>query len=131
MIIYKSFHNINISEGTWTRKEMPEDFDSFVNSYIAFANQNGNNKEYNITDINSTVVHCISEIASVAIPNAVFSEDNLQEMNSLSNSIAVKLLAEEQYAQQRIFAMGKQIKLGSLIQALIKRDDGEYRYIIA
>lgn len=131
MIIYKSFHNINVSAGTLTRKNMPEDFDSFVNSYIAFAIRNGNNKEYNVTDSNSTVVHCISSIAANAINNPNPSEDDLQELDGFSNSIATKLLTEEQQAQQRIAAMGKQIKLGSLIQALIKRDNDEYMYIVA
>lgn len=131
MIIYKSFHNIDVSSGSLKRKNMPEDFDSFVNSYIAFANRNGNNKEYNIPDVNSTVVHCISQIAAIAIPGNPLSEEESLELNSLANSIATKLLTEEQRAQQRIFAMGKQIKLGSLIQALIKMYDGEYRYIIA
>ena len=115
MIIYKSFHNINVSAGTLTRKNMPEDFDTFVNSYIAFAIRNGNNKEYNVTDPNSTVVHCISSIASNAINNPNLSEDDLLELDGFSNSIANKLLSEEQQAQQRIAAMGKQIKLGSLI----------------
>lgn len=131
MVIYKSFHNINVAAGTFSRKDMPEDFDAFVDSYIAFAIRNGNNKEYNITDVNSTVAHCISSIAANVINNCNPSEDDLLELDGFSNSIAYKLLKEEQQAQQRIAAMGKQIKLGSLIQALIKRDGNEYMYIVA
>lgn len=131
MIIYKSFHNINVLNGTLIKKNMPEDFDSFVNSYIAFAIRNGNNKEYNVTDPNSTVIHCISSIAAGTINCPEISEDDMMELDSFSHSIATKLLCEEQQAQMRIAAMGKQIKLGSLIQALIRRDNGEYMYIIA
>lgn len=131
MVIYKSFHNINVASGTLTRKKMPEDFDSFVNSYIAFAIRNGNNKEYNVTDTNSTVPHCISSIAAIVVNNTGLDDDDMQELDSFSDSIALKLLSEEQQAQQRIAAMGKQIKLGSLIQALIKRENDEYMYIVA
>lgn len=131
MILYKSFHNINVSTGTLTRKNMPEDFDSFVNSYIAFAIRNGNNKEYTVLDLNSTVIHCVSSIAAIVINNLKPTEDDLLELDSFSNSIATKLLIEEKNAQNRIAAMGKQIKLGSLIQALIKHDNDEYMYIIA
>lgn len=131
MIIYKSFHNIDVSLGTLTRKNMPEDFDAFVKSYIRFAISNGNNKEYNVTDSNCTVVHCISSISTIAINNPKLSEEDLLELDGFSNSIATKLLSEEQQAQKRIAAMGKQIKMGSLIQALVNYDNDEYMYIIA
>lgn len=131
MIIYKSFHNINVLAGVLTRKDMPADFDEFVSSYIAFAIRNGNNKEYSIANSNATVAHCISSIAVNAVNNMTLTDDDRQELDGFSNSIATKLLTEEQRAQQRIAAMGKQIKMGSLIQALIKRSNDEYMYIIA
>ena len=131
MIIYKSFHNINVLNGTLIKKSMPEDFDSFVNTYIAFAIRNGNNKEYNVVDRNSTVIHCISSIAAGTINCPDVSVDDIMDLDGFSHSIATKLLCEEQQVQTRIAAMGKQIKLGSLIQSLIKTDNGEYMYIIA
>ena len=129
MIIYKSFHNINVFNGTLIKKSMPEDFDSFVNTYIAFAIRNGNNKEYYVVDRNSTVIHCISSIAAGTINCPDVSVDDIMDLDGFSHSIATKLLCEEQQAQMRIAAMGKQIKLGSLIQSLIKTDNGEYMYI--
>lgn len=130
MILYKSFHNINVADGTLSRKNMPEDFDGFVNDYIAFAIRNGNNKEYSITDYNLTVAHCVFSIASIATSAKQLSQEKIDELDGLSDSIANKLLIAEQQAQQRITAMGKQIKLGSLIQALITMD-GEYKFIVA
>jgi hypothetical protein len=59
------------------------------------------------------------------------SEDQQCDLDSYSHSIADKLLREEQQAQERIAPTGKQIKKGSLIQALIKTDSDEFMYIIA
>jgi hypothetical protein len=131
MIIYKSFHNIDVSNGMLTRKEMPGDFNAFVNEYIRFATQNGSTKLYTILDNNTTVVNCINGIVIIALSPDELSEELKSELDEYSHSIADKLLREEQQAQERIAATGKQIKKGSLIQAFIKTDADEYLYIIA
>lgn len=131
MIIYKSFHNIDVGSGELTRKKMPEDFNVFVNEYIRFATRNDSIKLYGLHDDNTTVVNCINGIVSIGLSVAMLSEDQRSDLDAYSHSIADKLLREEQLAQERITAMGTQIKKGSLIQAFIKTDADEYMYIIA
>ncbi|MBR0596450.1 nucleoid-associated protein [Sinanaerobacter chloroacetimidivorans] len=131
MIIYKSFHNIDVSNGALTRKEIPPDFTSFVNEYIRFATRNDSIKMYTVHDDNTTVVNCIGGIVSIAADLTSLSDEQKGELDSYSHSIADKLLREEQQAQERIAATGKQIKKGSLIQAFVKTDTDEYIYIIA
>lgn len=131
MIIYKSFHNIDVGSGMLIRKEMPDDFNTFVNEYIRFATQNDSIKLYMIPDSNTTVVNCIDRIVNITLSSDALTEEQEGELDSYSHSIANKLLREEQQAQERIAATGKQIKKGSLIQAFIKNDADEYMYIIA
>lgn len=131
MIIYKSFHNIDVGNGVLARKEMPEDFNTFVSEYIKFATQNDSIKLYTIHDNNTTVVNCINGITTITISPVELSEEQETDLDSYSHSIADKLLREEQQAQERIAPTGKQIKKGSLIQAFIKTDLDEYLYIIA
>lgn len=131
MIIYKSFHNIDVGNNMLIRKEMPEDFNVFVNEYIRFATRNDSTKLYTIHDNNTTVVNCINEIITIAHGSDTLSEEQQSELDGYSHSIADKLIREEQLAQERIAATGKQIKKGSLIQAFIKTDADEYMYIIA
>jgi hypothetical protein len=131
MIIYQSFHNIDVVNAILTRKQIPEDFNAFVDGYIRFATHNDSIRSYTIHDINTTVVNCISEIATISVGTNILTEDQQSALDGFSHSIADKLLREEQYAQEKITAMGKQIKKGSLIQAFIKNDANEYMYIIA
>lgn len=131
MIIYKSFHNIDVSSGMLIRKDIPEDFNTFVDEYIRFATQNDSIKLYTIYDNNTTVVNCINGIVTTTLSSVILTEEQKEELDSYSHSIADKLLREEQQAQERIAATGKQIKKGSLIQALVKNDADEYMYIIA
>ncbi|MEG2483661.1 MAG: hypothetical protein RR964_09645 [Lachnospiraceae bacterium] len=131
MIIYKSFHNIDVSSGLLIPKEIPEDFNTFVNEYIRFATQNDSIKLYTIYDNNTTVINCINGIVTTALSTTTITEDEKEKLDSYAHSIADKLLREEQQAQERIAATGKQIKKGSLIQAFVKNNAEEYMYIIA
>lgn len=131
IIIYKSLHNIDVENGTLHRKKIPDDFGVFMREYIRFATQNENTKLYNIPDSNTTVVNCINKIIFTSDLNGSISEEQESELNTYSHSIANKLLREEIEAQEKIVAMGKKIKKGSLIQAFVKNDEGEYKYIVA
>jgi hypothetical protein len=131
MIIYQSFHNIDVGNAVLIRKQIPEDFNTFVDGYIQFATHNDSIRSYTVHDTNTTVVNCISEIATISVGTNALTEDQQIALDGFSHSIADKLLREEQYAQEKITAMGKQIKKGSLIQAFIKNDANEYMYIVA
>ena len=130
-VLFKSFHNIDVTNAQYVRKELPEDFNAFVIDYISFATQNENVKAYNVVDENVTVINCISKIIEGTYSVPERTEDVLETLLEYSDSIANKLLKEESQAQIKISVMGKYIKKGSLIQALVKDDLGDTFYIIA
>lgn len=130
MVKFRSFHNIDLINASLIRKEIPGDFNEFIKEYVDFALHNENTKKYNIYNENTTVVRCIFDIVRIAVNNKP-NEEQIEEMNRYAESIAEKLFREEQDVQQEIEHMGKNVKKGSLFQAFIKDDNGNYSYIIA
>ncbi|MDO4465686.1 MAG: hypothetical protein Q4C49_01615 [Bacillota bacterium] len=61
-ILYKSFHIIDVEDAISIEKEIPEDFDVFIQDYYDFANNNEKNKDYQIVSETTDVVHCISQM---------------------------------------------------------------------
>lgn len=118
--LYTSFHILDLDNDTVQKKNMPEEFQSFVKEYIEYANANEKNKMYTIHDEQTQVVSCIRQM--------VLKQD---QCDVLSDSIADKLLTCEKMAQAKIYRMGSNVKKGSLIQALIQNANDEYLYIIA
>lgn len=119
-ILFKSFHIIDIDDAICTEKEIPKDFDAFIEDYFNFASNNEKNKDYHLTSEDSEVTHCISQIATM--------EDKRKDC---AHQIANKLLECEKIAQAKIFQTGVNVKKGSLVQALIELDDGTMRYLLA
>lgn len=130
MILYESFHTIDIDTGE-TRRKIPNDFAAFINEYVDYAAQNDSVKYYTIQNEHTTVVHCIDSLANNALAEDEPEEEVQYELDRLSQVIAEKLVHEEREAQERINGTGKRIKKGSLVQAFIETDDHEYLYIIA
>lgn len=119
-ILFKSFHIIDVEDSICIEKEIPEDFDSFIQDYYDFACNNDKNKEYQIIREDSDVVHCISQMGML--------EDRRKEC---SKQIAEHLLECEKLAQSKIFQTGTNVKKGSLVQALIDKEDGTMQYLLA
>ena len=114
-ILYTSFHILDLDNDIVQRKEMPVEFSSFVKEYIEYANSNEKNKYYTIHDEQTQVVSCIRQMAL-----------KQNELDTLSDSIANKLLNCEKLAQAKIYRMGSNIKRGSLIQTLVQNGSDEY-----
>lgn len=131
MVIYKSFHTIDVDSGQCIRRVIPPDFSTFINEYVDYAAQNDSVKYYTIKSEHTTVVHCIDQLVNDAMADDGNEEELQFRLNQFSQVIADKLVSEEQEAQARIRGTGKRIKKGSLVQAFIKTDDQEYLYIIA
>lgn len=119
-ILYTSFHILDLDNDIVQRKEMPVEFSSFVKEYIEYANSNEKNKYYTIHDEQTQVVSCIRQMAL-----------KQNELDTLSDSIANKLLNCEKLAQAKIYRMGSNIKRGSLIQTLVQNGSDEYLYVVA
>lgn len=130
MILYRSFHNLNLDSEQIDRKVIPTDFDEFIKDYITFAMNNGSTKLYSVHDNNTTVVSCIRSIAVARLSVDEIDDEMKTVLDSYSESIADKLLREEMSAQGKIYGTGKKVKKGSLVQALILENDS-YLYVIA
>lgn len=118
-ILHTSFHIIDIENDVAKRKEMPEEFQGFINEYVDYALNNEKNKDYVIHDEQTQVVSCVRQMA--------LDKDFI----SLSDSVADKLLNCEKLAQAKIYRMGNSVKKGSLIQVLLKKDSDEFVYVVA
>ena len=127
-ILFKSFHNINVPENIIRTIPIPEDFDGFMTDFLLYSLQNGSIKRYKIIDKNSEVLSCIQGIAQKSLINA---QEDTDATLDLSNSIALKLLREEQAAQQMIEKMGISIQRGSLIQTMLRTNEGALFFIVA
>ena len=128
-VLYSSLHNLDLNQNEPIRKDIPSDFGTFIHAYIEFATaSNDTSREYTVRDKNRTVVSCISDLFN----DALEQEDvitNHEVPDSVSDSIALKLLDAEKNAQERVQGMST-IQKGSIVQALIK-DEDIYSYIIA
>lgn len=128
-ILYSSLHNLDMNQDTPVRKEIPADFNSYMDAYIRFATtENGSSREYNPIDANRTVLRCISGIfTDVLHQGEVVTET--EDLDEFTNSIALKLLDVEKAVQERI-AQLTDVQKGSIVQALLADDDG-YKYVVA
>lgn len=128
-ILYRSLHNLDLSMEEPVRKEIPSDFDSYITEYINFAiNENKISKTYSVPDHNTTVMHCLADLAVDVIQQGNMVTDENLPME-LSDSIARKLFVIEQVTQARMEHLTN-LQRGSIVQALI-RDNEEYQFIIA
>ena len=127
-ILYRSLHNLDLSMEEPIRKEIPSDFDSYIAEYINFAtSENKTSKMYSVPDHNTTVMHCIADLAVNIIQQNMETDENLP--TELSDSIARKLFVIEHATQARMEHLTN-LQRGSIVQALIKENE-EYQYIIA
>lgn len=128
-ILYRSLHNLDLSMENPVRKEIPSDFDSYITEYINFAtNENKTSKMYSVPDHNTTVMHCIADLAVDVIQQGNMATDENLPME-LSDSIARKLFVIEQATQARMEHLTN-LQRGSIVQTLILENE-EYRFIIA
>ena len=123
-ILFKSLHNLDLESDEPVSKEIHADFESYLQEYIAFSTtENDTKRDYTIRDENTTVVRCVSDIILGVI-------EGREDMVSMADSIARKLLFVEKDVQEDVQRLGTQIQKGSVIQTLIE-DGGCYKYIIA
>lgn len=128
-ILYCSLHNLDLGKDDPVRKEIPSDFNSYIAEYVNFATtENKTSRMYSVPDHNTTVMHCIAELAAGAGRQGNEVTDDAAS-SELSDSIARKLFVVEQATQMRMEHLTN-LQHGSIVQAFIS-DQGEYQYIIA
>ncbi len=119
-LLFTSFYLLDLENKQVQKKNITEDFQSFIEEYIEYAQMNEKNKAYMIRNTSTSVVSAIQTIVL-----------NQEQWEEKSKEIAKKLLEAEELAQAKIYRMGSNVKKGSLIQALIEKNTDEYEYVIA
>lgn len=128
-VLYSSLHNLDMAKDEPIRKAIPADFNSYMEAYIKFATtENDSSREYNPIDANRTVLKCVSTIFSNVLHQGDAVTD-IEALDDLANSIALKLLDVEKAVQKQIEQL-TDVQKGSIVQALITDDEG-YKYVVA
>lgn len=133
-VLFKAMHSIDIDANEIREKiQIPQEFENFISDLINFITNNSNVKNYKIHDDNTQTVACVKRIITYANRiAAILERENIAEqIHDQSVSIADKLLRVEVDAQQRIEATGRNVKRGSLIQALIRDENGSLYFVLA
>jgi hypothetical protein len=123
-VLHHALFNIDIDGNSVTRADLAgekKDFTEFSNIMLAEILENEKSKQYQFTDDNELVASHIQSFIKHEIINV--DEKKFLGWEARTESIALKLLKEEISAQEKIAAMDKKIKKGSLLLLLIEEDD--------
>lgn len=122
-IIFKAVHGIDYEENMINSREIPDTFDRYVRGLVAYVTHNKTVRFFKSDSQNTLVLNNINQIL-----HQIDTQENETKRNF--DDIARKLLNSEVETQEGISRLGKKIKRGSLIQALLK--EGEtYQYLLA
>lgn len=127
IVVYKSIYTIDYKNNLILSRSIPDYFNGYIEDLIKFSNENKNIRVFKPRSQSTQVITNIKNIV-----NEIQKRDiNSDLIISNNEEIASRLLSTEIEAQERISRMGTDIKKGSIIQALLKFDDGTYKYLIA
>ena len=124
-ILYQALHTIDVDRNDCRCKDIPNDFNEFIEEYVPFVTGNSSTKNFNVHDEHVTVPNAISEIVTA------ISNNDKDRADDYALTIAKKLLSSETAAQDKIYSTGKKIKRGSIVQAYVENEAGDASYIIA
>ncbi|MFJ5162319.1 hypothetical protein ACIP6T_24480 [Pantoea sp. NPDC088449] len=129
-VLQHALFNIDIDGNSVTRADLAgekKDFAEFSNIMLTEILENEKSKQYEFTDNKELVASHIQSF----IKNDKINIDDTQDLDweKRTESIALKLLKEEISAQEKIAAMDKKIKKGSLLLLLIEEDE-IFRFVI-
>ena len=127
-IIFKTYHGIDITNDRINRRSIENNFDEIIKSMIVKINENASSKAYKPIANNTQVVNTIDNIINVHINDE--NENKIVEYLLQSDSIADRLRIKEIAMESRMSHLSG-IQKGSLLQALIKDSNLEFRYFIA
>lgn len=129
MIVHsKSIYIINYEEEKVESRVIPETLNNIIEKIISEINENTSTRKYKPRFQTTQVISLIKQITV----DKIFKEKQEQEIEVHFQEIAQRLLHIEIEMQKQIDRLGKQLKKGSLIQALLQDEQSlEYFYIIA
>ena len=133
MVKYRSLYNVDVEDDCVYYKDIPADFNGYINTYLRFALENNTHKTYSVRDVTTQVVNCIAKIVEQYIYATEYTDEVNKRIEELAKSISLRLLEVEKSAQERVAHMHTFIKKGSLVQALLKveGEPNRYTYIVA
>lgn len=123
-IIFKSYHGINVESNEIEKRNITEAFNGIIKDMLYKIMNNPSVKRYKTQDDRAAVANVVKDTVIAERKNAVELYENY------TDEIAMRLLREEVIVQNRMAHLNG-VQKGSLIQALIKSDDEQYKYLIA
>jgi len=123
-IIFKAYHGIDVENKQIEQRDITEDFNKIIQEMLSKIMNNPSVKRYK-TETERAV------IASI-IKDVTYAAEDKQEggYEQYADEIATRLLKVEVRVQQRMEHLNG-VQKGSLIQALVKSESGQYKYLIA
>lgn len=122
-ILFSSVHTIEYELGKVNARTIPDSFDTYIVSLMAHINSN---KSVRYFESISEKTRILTNIRSI------LNYKKCSENQLAFDDIANMLLDTEIQVQKNISKLGKNVKRGSLIQALIKEEDLEtFKFLIA
>lgn len=124
-VMEKSVYLIDYDTEKAIKKEVSEEFDAYILDLIAFIKSNKSAREFKTRSQTTEVVCNIKQVCKHSLAN--------QKTDEFSFTIAQRLLHKEIDIQAEVLTkLGKKIRKGSLVQALIFDDEfEEYQYLVA
>lgn len=123
-ILNKSIRIIDYANEKVYNRDTPETFNEYISELIAHINSNQNVRAYKTTSNSTEVISCVLDILNNKDSSELFEHKN--------NLIADRLLRKEIEAQSHVGRMNINVRIGSLIQALLFDQDSEtYQYLFA
>lgn len=131
LAIYKSVYLINYEGNRIEEKDIPEDFNKFVEDLIVATNANKSVRRFKPRSQATEVINLVRGIISDAA-SGKDSEIILSNIKAKFEDIAKRSLRTEVDTQEMISKMGRNVKKGSLVQALIiKEETNDFIFLIA
>ncbi|EGD46259.1 hypothetical protein Cpap_0871 [Ruminiclostridium papyrosolvens DSM 2782] len=127
IVLFKDAYLIDYTSHSILRKPITDEFNDYVTELVNEISKNVNLQYFQIRDMSTQVISRVLDSIDRVIAN-----NGLEMILENIKTIANRLLEKEIHKQEQISQMGRNIKKGSLLQAIIKRDDeetGEYEYL--
>lgn len=123
-IIYKAYHGINVEENQIEKRVITEDFNEIIKEMLSKIMNNPSVKRYQTQNTRAVVASIIKDVTYAA------EDEGTELYEQYADEIAIRLLNEEVKVQRRMGHLNG-VQKGSLIQALVKSESGQYKYLIA
>lgn len=121
-IIYSEFYNVDIQLNKLEQKAIKDEFNEYIGELVEFISENKSTRYFKTRSDRTQVISNMMEITRKILISEV---DNLEGLHTYIQEIAERLLWSEIQRQIQIEATGKKMKNGSLLFAVMKKDEAD------